>query len=108
VDPVEELKELYGEARSGSESGRTFYLIPAMPLPPGCSPDAVDVLLCPSERDGYPSRLFFAQQVQGPGSRSWNTTARILERTWYAYSWRVPQTDLRLAQLIQAHLRSFR
>lgn len=108
MDPVEELKQIYGEVQTAREGGRLFFFIPAMAMPPGCKPEAVDVLLCPSERDGYPSRLFFAERVQGPGTRNWNTEARILERRWFAYSWKVPQSDLRPAQLIQAHLRSFR
>src|SRR5713101_4471851 len=100
-DQIEELKAAFPTAFSAEEGGSTFFLIPNFELPAGNSPAVVDVLLCPTaDRHGYPSRLFFAQQVKSPKALNWNTNSvRILERTWYAYSWKVNQPGLRLMQL---------
>jgi len=104
VDPIRELKELFGDVTHYTEAGREFYLVRQLELPEHCVPRVVDVLLCPSERDGYPSRLFFSQRISGR-SPNWNTEARIVERTWFAFSWKVPHSGLRPAQLIAAHLK---
>lgn len=108
VDQVEELKAIFSNVSSAEEGGVTFFFIPSLELPPGCRPEQVDALLCPTLRDGYHSRLFYAAQVQSPTQRNWNASGvRILERTWYAFSWKVPE-NLRLAQMISIHLRGLR
>src|SRR5687767_11593702 len=91
ADQIEELKT-FGKLQQAQEGGLTFIFIPQLALPQGCKPERVDVLLCPASRDGYTSRLFFAQQVQKPTlpPPNWNGSVRILERTWYAFSWRMP------------------
>jgi hypothetical protein len=81
----------------------TFLLIPQLFLPAGCTPECIEALLCPTARDGYPSRLFLAAQVK---PRSWST-ARILERNWFMVSWRIRE-GLRLAQMVLAHLGAFK
>src|SRR5690348_15146415 len=97
-DPDEELAALqrtYPGSKRCEEGGTTFYFIPNLPLPEGCTPCSTDALLCPSQRDGYPSRLYFAERVQGPVALNWNTTCRILERNWTAFSWQaVPARSL--------------
>ena len=35
-------------------------------------------------------------------------TARIMERMWHAISWNIPETNLRLAQILALQLRAFR
>lgn len=107
-DQIEELKRLLGTVQAAEEGGTTYFLIPALALPAGCTPSIVDALLCPTSRDGYPSRLFFAERIQSPISRNWNANGvRIIERNWYAFSWKVPE-NLRLAQIIGVHLRGLR
>jgi hypothetical protein len=108
MDQIAELCELAPGVQRGVEGGTVFYLLPHLVLPPGCKPERVDALLCPTPRDGYPSRLFFAEQVSSPSSRNWNGSARILERNWYAFSWTVSEPNLRLAQLVAAHLHALR
>jgi hypothetical protein len=108
-DEIEELR-LLGSLQQAQEGGTTFILISQLALPPGCTPERVDVLLCPTQREGYSSRLFFAQQVQkrsGPAP-NWNGSVRILERNWYAFSWRMPTQPMRLAQMVCEHLRGLR
>ena len=108
----EELRELsrqYPEIEEGTEGGLRYYLIPGLRLPEGCTPDSVDGLLCPAGRDGYSSRLFLDKPVSCRTTRNWNASnVRILERNWFAVSWRVNQPNLRLAQLLAAHLDAFR
>ena len=107
-DQVEELKRLSTCIEQCEEGGRTYLLLPGLYLPEGCSPSRVDGLLCPTERDGYPSRLFFAERVQSRNPLNWNANGvRIAERNWHAYSWKV-NPNLRLVQMIAAHLRALR
>ena len=109
-DEIEEMKMLFGPLQQGQEGGATFILISRLALPSGCTPSHVDALLCPTLRDGYTSRLFFAQRVQKPTvpAPNWNGAARILERDWHAFSWRVSAQPMRLAQLVAEHLRGLR
>src|ERR1041384_2415587 len=107
-DQIDEIKAAYPNVSSADEGGILYFLIPKFPLPPGNSPAVVDVLLCPTaDRHGYPSRLFFAEQVQSSKPLNWNTNnVRILERNWFAYSWKVTQQGLRLTQILALHLRA--
>ncbi len=108
-DQVEELKAMFGGVSRGVEGGVTYFLIPGLALPEGCNPSRTDALLCPTPRDGYNSRLFFADRVQSRQSLNWNAVGvRILERNWNAFSWQVNRPGLRLAQLVSAHLRALR
>jgi hypothetical protein len=107
-DEVQELKLLCPGVRQGVEAGVTYFLLPDLTLPAGRIPETTDALLCPSGRDGYPSRLFFATQVTGGQGTNWNAVrVRIFERDWYALSWRIP-AGLRLAQMLSAHLAALR
>ena len=108
-EQIEELKRTFGNVQYGEEGGFIFFLILSLLLPEGCEPKMVDVLLCPVPRDGYPSRLFFSEAIKTPTPRNWNTqNVRILERNWWAFSWKLEHTDLRLIQLVSAHLRGLR
>jgi hypothetical protein len=107
-EQVEELKSAYPSVLAATEGGVTYFLIPQMPMPDGTIPESVDVLLCPTaDRHGYPSRLFFSQQVKGKKPLNWNTNGvRILERNWCAYSWKINGSGLRLFQLLALHLKA--
>ena len=107
---VDELKEAYPGVKVGTEAGVIYYLIEGLSLPERCVPVASDVLFCPSPREGYPSRLFTAGQIDGPFRSKPNWTAtnlRILERNWFAYSWKVRE-GMRLLPTLRAHLDAFR
>jgi len=106
-DQVGELKKFYPAAVCAREAGITYVLLPDATLPSGCKPTSVDLLLCPAAREGYPSRLYFAMQVSSSKQLNWNGTTRVLERNWFAFSWMIP-ADIRLAQMVQAHLQAFR
>jgi hypothetical protein len=78
---------------------------------PGCRPVEIDALLCLGDRgEGYPTRLFFAQEVQPPRpyALNWNTrNVHILGRSWCAYSWKVPQ-GLSVVETLNEHLKPLR
>jgi len=102
-DQIRELGRLFPGTQQGDEGGITYFLIPALELPAGCIPARSDVLLCPSSRDGYTSRLYFAQKIEGGPPQNWHVSRmRILERNWYAFSWRTRE-GLRLTQMVLAH-----
>jgi hypothetical protein len=106
-DQIAELKAAFPGVSQGDEGGTTYFLLPQVALPAGWTPALIDLLLCPTARDGYPSRLFFAERPSGSKSFNWNAVRfRILERNWDAFSWNLNRTDLRLAQMVAAFLRA--
>lgn len=109
--PKEQTDELkrYCKAVSGlAEGGIDFFYMEALRLPAGCAPPICDALLCPIAKDGYPSRLYFSAQISAPYTRNWNVTnARIGEKNWWAFSWKVDLASPTLAQLLIAHLNGF-
>ena len=55
-DQIAEVKQLCPDVQLHEEAGCAYLLLPGLNLPDGCSPDSMDALLCPTSRDGYPSR----------------------------------------------------
>ena len=107
-DQIAEVKQLCPDVQLHEEAGCAYLLLPGLNLPDGCSPASMDALLCPTSRDGYPSRLFFTEKVKSPTERNWNANGvRIAERNWQAYSWKT-NPSLRLIQMIAAHLGALR
>lgn len=111
-DQVQELKTVASDISSCAEGGIEYVLIPKLKLPDGCTPSEVDALLCPKPRgDGYESRLFFAAKVECSRplkqALNWNGNVRVLERNWYAYSYKV-DANLGLKQMVAAHLGAFK
>jgi hypothetical protein len=107
-DQIAEVKQLCPNVQLHEEAGCAYLLLPGLNLPDGCSPASTDALLCPSARDGYPSRLFFAEKVTSSKQLNWNANGvRITERNWQAYSWKT-NPNLRLIQMIAAHLGALR
>jgi hypothetical protein len=102
-EQITELQRLFPGTQRYDEGGYIYFYLPNVLLPSGCVPERVDALLCPMMRDGYPSRLFFAQVIATSENRNWNGTDRILERLWHAISWRV-EPSLRLVQMVGMHM----
>ena len=106
-DQVAELKHICDGVQESTEAGRTYFLLLKLRLPEGCNPSPLDALFCPTPRDGYPSRLFFAERVRSAAQLNWNANrVRILDRNWDAFSWKVNAIG-RLIQMLAAHLRGF-
>lgn len=107
-DQIAELKLLCSGVQQCEEAGCAYLLLPGFRLPAGCDPANMDVLLCPTSRDGYASRLYFMERVKLHPHLNWNANrVRILERNWDAFSWRV-SAEPRLIQMLAAHLRALK
>lgn len=104
---LDELRKISPEAAIYSEGGKDYVLMPYVRVPDPSSALVTDLLFCPTEREGYPSRLFFAQQVPSKTARPW-TSFRIIGREWWAYSWRVEAGTNSLLQLIGIHMGALR
>lgn len=109
---IEELKKIAPNLSVAEEGGFTYILIEKLQLPDGCTPSIVDALLCPMLKDGYNSTLFYSAQPTGYPPRNpphnWNRiNVRILDRTWFAQSWQVPN-ELKLVEMLLIHLDSLR
>lgn len=106
-DQIEELKQIAPSLRIAEEGGNSFILMEQLKLPAHCTPSVADALLCPHPHSGYDSRLFFSVVPAGIPGRTWNGQIRVLDRTWYAASWRCAN-GLRLAELLMVHLKVLR
>lgn len=105
---ISELKKIAPNLSLAQEGGISYILIKDLPLPSGCDPSVTDALLCPTQRDGYESTLFYSTQITGCPPRNWNRlNVRILDNNWSAVSWKV-QSGLRLAEMLQIHLSALR
>ena len=105
---IEELKAYCRKLGELQEGGVTFFSLEGLRLPIGCKPEICDALLCPTPRDQYPSRLFLSIKVKSPYDRNWNCeNARIGEKNWFAFSWKVEGTNLTLVQILTGHLLGF-
>jgi len=108
-DQLDELREHFPQLKLAEEAGLTYILLSPLPLPLGCSPAVVEGLLCPAGRDGYTSRLFFSEKISCRQSLNWNNDGfRILERKWFAFSWKTNRENLRLFQMVLDHLAPLR
>jgi hypothetical protein len=106
-DQIDELKKIAPDLSAAEEGGFTYLLLRNVVMPEGCIPQHCDLLLCPVAKDGYESRLYFASQIVGCADRNWNGNLRVLERNWFAFSWKV-QPGLRLAPMLIIHLNGLR
>lgn len=104
ADQAQHLKAYCKGVSTLQDGGMTLYRLEALALPDGCSPPRIDALLCNFERDGYQSRLFFAQRLQCPIERNWNFDGPIAGQRWFSFSWKVDPSGLCLRQLLASHL----
>lgn len=110
--PKEQIDELRGYCSSISalaEGNVTFLLLKDLRLPDGCEPASCDALLRPvNGDDGYPSRLYLSHQVKSAYTRNWNViNARICEKNWFAFSWKLTIPSPTLAQMLVGHMTGF-
>jgi hypothetical protein len=106
---LNELKNSFPdkELKMCDDAGISYILIPAVTLPEPCVPNVVDLLYCPTPRDGYSSRLLFAEKIASKNNLNWNTTTVILGKTWYAFSWKIDDNQS-LLNSIFGYLRALR
>ena len=105
-DALRELRRMCPGANEVSESGYRLIHLPKLRLPQGNQPAEVEALLCLSTHSGYTSRLFLSQAVPNKGA-NW-TAHRLLDKTWYTWSWQNVSPDQRPAQVLADHLRALR
>jgi hypothetical protein len=98
-----DLKRFYPDVRVFPEGGTNFIFFPNMKLPSGCQPEKVDALLCPVLRDGYNTRLFYAQLIEGIPQKNWNGNLRICDKNWVSYSWK-SKDGMELLEMVRYHL----
>ncbi len=107
-EQIDELRRYCSKLLALPEGEVTYLFLGGLRLPAGCTPSVCDALLCPVPKDNYPSRLYFSVLIKGPYTRNWNVSnARIGERNWVAFSWRVDLAEPTLSQLLVAHLTGF-
>jgi hypothetical protein len=104
-DQVRELAVRFPGSEQAEEVAVTYYRIPNVTLPDGCTPSPMTLLLRPSPIGGYAYRLFFAEVVQTPQPKNWNASVHILGRTWHAFSWQAKE-PLTLTQMVARLLRA--
>jgi hypothetical protein len=103
---LRELDQLCNDPKGFTEFDRNYVLLPQLRLPDGCTPAVVDALLCLSARDGYPTRLFYAQQIMSSKALNWNAqNVPILQRNWFAYSWNYVASG-RPIEVLAQHLKA--
>ena len=86
------------------EGGNPVVLLPGFPFRAGDRDMKMDLLLHPSAHSGYVTRLFFAEQVQGKGA-NWNRH-RVVDREWWAPSWKDVPPTLPWTSMLAEHLRA--
>lgn len=99
----EKVKSIHGAALLLKEGGVAVVLLPDYPFRSGGKDMAMTVLLHPSQHSGYATRLFFERQLMVAGN--W-TTHRVLERDWWAKSWKDVLPTLPWTAILCEHLRA--
>lgn len=84
------------------EAGRDFVFLPGLKV----RGRTLDGLLCPAELHGYTTRLLLSEQIPDRG-QNWKSFS-ILGRTWHSPSWQSVPASLPLAQILMAHLVTYR
>ena len=109
LEQIEELKRYCDKVSGLAEGAATYLLLEQLRLPNGCEPGCCDALLRPfTGGDGYPSQLYFSVQVKSVFARNWNVSnARICERNWFAFSWRVTLSTPTRKDILIGHLTGF-
>lgn len=102
-EQVDELKQVSPDLAMAEEGGHTYFLFKDYPMPGGCNPESMDILLLPTPKNGYNSILYFSQKPSCAGHRNWNSKISVLGRVWHAFSWKTAG-GYTLLQILQVHL----
>lgn len=95
------LRAVCPGAELWTECGSPLVYLPDMKVESANKVHAVDVLLCPRERDSYLTRLFFSARL--PADRNWQSFS-LMARTWYAISWQGISADQPWLDILGSHL----
>lgn len=102
-----EFLELLPNSKFIQEGGFNYVFIPEMKLPEGCNPKIVKAMLCITPRDGYDSRLFLSEKVDGCPQRNWNSSIYIVDSTWHGISWKTAP-GLTYIEMLMVNLSAFK
>ncbi len=98
------LKALYKDCRLLKEGGNPVVLLPGVSFRAANDDVVMDLLLHPSAHSGYVTRLFFERKIVGRGD-NWNPH-RVVDREWWAPSWKDVHPSLPWPSMLCAHLRA--
>lgn len=103
----QEFIAVFPNAKFLHEGGFYYIYISELKLPQGCIPEAIPALLCISPKDGYDSRLYLPQKINGSVSRNWNSDLYLLDSIWHSISWRT-QPGLSYLEMLMVNLTAFK
>jgi hypothetical protein len=104
-EEVRELADRFPGSAQAEEAKVTYFRIPDVTLPDGCSPSPMTLLLRPSMIGGYAYRLYFAEKIKTPKDKNWVESVHILGQTWHAFSWQA-KDKVSLTQMVARLLRA--
>lgn len=106
---INDLRSLVPNLQLVQEGGYSYFYIEGLTLPEGCVPKKVNVLLCPTQMQGYQSRLYFSCKIESPASssRNWNGNLRVIGQNWSAISWQT-KSGLTLVEMLSIHLKALK
>jgi len=103
AESIDELKIVSKGAKVFEVAGATYVHLPKLTLPNG---RVVEALLCLTVSNGYSTRLFLSEPVEGKGS-NW-TVHEILDKPWHTWSWNGVPSDIRPIEILASHLAALR
>ncbi len=101
-----EFLGVYPNAKFLQEGGFKYIYVAELKLPQNCSPNVIPAMLCISQKDGYDSRLYLSQKIDGSIPRNWNSAIYLLDTTWHSISWKT-QAGLTYLEMLMVHLTAF-
>lgn len=106
-EQIEYLKSRWSGVQSVVEGNITYYLVPDVELPDGCTPARANVLICPVDHLGYPCRVFFSQRIECKTAKpNWNHSPHaIADKAWHAFSWQIGKGPYTLHQILAGFLK---
>ncbi len=111
-EQIESLRRICIGAVIKTDSGREYIFLPGLKVTINHEQKTLDGLLCPSEREGYKTRLFLSETIADRSTingkpANWSSQV-ILGRTWYSWSWQGVEATLPLIQMLLAHVGALR
>ena len=103
-EKFKQIKIFYNSARLMHEGGNPVVLLPQFTFQSAGRSIQMDLLLYPAAHSGYSTRLFFEREVEGQGA-NWEQHY-VIDRQWWACSWRDVEANIDWTSMLCAHLRA--
>lgn len=100
---LDAIREICPDALLWKDGGQEVIYLPAFSFPTREGEKVSDLLLVPTPHSGYPSRLFFKNQIVA--APNWQMKV-VCGQQWYAVSWAHMPENLTWPQLLAGHLRA--